>query len=74
MKKMFVAVLLASAAVMACGSKKASTTPSSQAPQGGQGQGPGQGMNGDAMGGTTYGGNKTTAPAGKDTPNPCAPK
>lgn len=65
MKEMFAVVLLASAAVVACSSKKASTTPSSTAPQ------DPQQMNGDATGGATYGGSEA-APAGQDTPNPCA--
>ena len=67
MKKMFVLVLLMSAAAVACGSKKASTTP--KAP-----------METGATGGAAYGGaadagaKKDAPPAGKDTPNPCAPK
>jgi hypothetical protein len=68
MKKMFAVVLLASAVVGACSSKKASTTPSSQAPRDPQEN------SGDATGGAMYGGNKAAAPTGKDTPNPCATK
>jgi hypothetical protein len=64
MKKMFVAVLLASAAIAACGGKKASTTPQDKAPQE---------MNGDPTGGSMYGGHKAE-PAAKGTPNPCATK
>jgi hypothetical protein len=64
MKTMFVGVLLASAALVACGSKKASTTPSTQGPQE-QDQG--------QTGGATYGG-KAAEPTSKGTPNPCAPK
>jgi len=60
MKKMFVGVLLASAALMACGSKKASTTPQDKP----------QEMTGGATGGATYGG----ATAQPPTANPCATK
>ena len=65
MKKMFVGVLLASAAIVACGSKKASTTPQDKAPQK---------MTGSATGGATYGGSAAQPPTAKGTPNPCAPK
>jgi hypothetical protein len=68
MKKMFVGVLLASAALVACGSKKASTTPSTQAPQEQE-----LDKTGGSTGGATYGG-KAAEPTSKGTPNPCAPK
>jgi hypothetical protein len=68
MKKMFAAVALVSAAAVACGSKKATTTPA-------------QPMETGATGGAAYGGAahagavpKDSPPAGKGTPNPCAPK
>ncbi len=65
MKQMFAVVLLAAA--VACGSKKANTTPTGKAmethPTGGA-----------AYGGAAYGGHKDAAPAGKDPPNPCAAK
>ena len=63
MKKMFVGVLLASAAIVGCGAKKASTTPSTQdkALQ----------ESGDGTGGAMYGG-ATPEPAAKGTANPCA--
>jgi hypothetical protein len=69
MKKMFAIMLLASAVtgggLVACGGKKASTTPKPQE------------MNGDpnggaGYGGAAYGGHKAAAPTGKATPNPCA--
>jgi hypothetical protein len=67
MKKLFVVVVLVSGAAVACGSKKANTTPAGKAmetnPTGGA-----------AYGGAAYGGHKDAAPAGKDTANPCAPK
>jgi hypothetical protein len=65
MKKMFVGVLLASAALIACGSKKASTTPQDKAPQD---------MTGSATGGATYGGAAAQPSAAKGTANPCATK
>jgi hypothetical protein len=63
MKKLFVVVLLSSAAVVACHGKKPSTT----APAGK----PSPEHDGDSTGGATYGGHKGDAP-GKGTPNPCA--
>jgi len=71
MKKTF-AVLLAAAVAVACGGKKASTTPAGKPmetnPTGGDPYG------GDAYGGRGRGHGKAVPPAGKDTPNPCAPK
>jgi hypothetical protein len=63
MKKLFVVVLLASASVVACGGKKANTTPTSTDPA--------MQKNGDPTGGATYGGQtgKTPTPADKDKPN-----
>jgi hypothetical protein len=73
MKKMYRAVLLVSAAV-ACGNKNASTTPVGKAPM----ENSGSSTGGAAYGGATYGAargdHNKNAPAGKDTPNPCAPR
>lgn len=66
MKKMFVGVLLASAALVACGSKKASTMPQDKAPQ--------EQETGGATGGAAYGGATAQPPTSKGTPNPCATK
>jgi len=63
MKKMFSMVLLASAVVVACSGKKASTTPTTTP----------QEMNGDPAGGATYGGQKAKVPDGKATPTPYSP-
>jgi hypothetical protein len=64
MKKMFVAVLLASASFAACSGKKASTTPQTSPENAGMGS---------ATGGAAYAGHKPAAPA--TTPaNPCAGK
>jgi hypothetical protein len=70
MKKTFAVVLLVSAATVACGGKKASTTPAGKAPMESGSTG------GAAYGGAAYAGgvHKDAPPAGKDTPNPCAPK
>lgn len=65
MKKMFVGVLLASAALVACGSKKASTMPQDKAPQE---------QETGATGGAAYGGATAQPPTAKGTPNPCATK
>jgi hypothetical protein len=67
MKKIFAVLLLASATVVSCSGKKASTTPSATdkaSPE----------TKGDAAGGAMYGGHKDAAPTGKDTPNPCSSK
>lgn len=72
MRKLFVVVLLASASIVACGGKKANTTPANPDPA----------MpampamhekNGSPTGGATYGG-KAPAPTGKDNPNPSSGK
>jgi hypothetical protein len=64
MKKLFAVVLLASAAIAGCGAKKESTTPSNKDKATLE-------KKDDATGGQSYGGH-AAAPAGKDTPNPCA--
>lgn len=71
MKKLF-AVLLVSAAAVACGSKKASTTPAGKGPETGATGATG----GAAYGGAAYagGGHKGAPPAGKDAPDPSAPR
>lgn len=63
MKKLFVVVLLASASLVACGGKKANTTPTTPDPAM-------QEQNGSPTGGATYGG-KAPAPA---SANPCSSK
>jgi hypothetical protein len=71
MKKLFAVVVLVSAAAIACGSKKPSTTPTAPSETGATG--------GAAYGGATYAGgvhgvHKDAPPAGKDTPDPSAPR
>jgi hypothetical protein len=68
MKKLFAVVVLVSAAAIACGSKKPSTTPRTPIETGATG--------GAAYGGAAYAGgvHKDAPPAGEATPNPCAPR
>jgi hypothetical protein len=69
MKKTFAVALLISASLVACGGKKADTTPANK-------EQPAMEQKGDATGGAAYGGKKAdgaAAPA-DDKANPSAPK
>ena len=67
MKKTFAAVLLISASLVACGGKKADTTPVNK-------EQPAMEQKGDAAGGAAYGKKPDTAPPADDKASPNAPK
>jgi len=66
MKKMFAVALLLSVSLIACGSKKETTTPVKEPPA--------MEQKGDATGGATYGKKADTAPPADDKASPNAPK